>query len=65
MIICGVEEVHGENVAKVKIFHEKKFEFIIVSLDTLLQISKYGGLAYNEVESKLLVDFCIPRLSIK
>ncbi|VVB12545.1 unnamed protein product [Arabis nemorensis] len=59
VIIFGVEEVEGKMIAKVKLYHKKKFAFIKVAMDSSVQVSKHGGPAYYGAESKLLVDFCV------
>ncbi|KAL1191006.1 Protein HEAT-INDUCED TAS1 TARGET 5 [Cardamine amara subsp. amara] len=58
-IIVGVEKIQGKSIATVKIWHKKKFTFFKVALSRMFVLSSLG------IEpTGLLVDFCVPRLSI-
>ncbi|KAG7617817.1 Protein HEAT-INDUCED TAS1 TARGET 4 [Arabidopsis thaliana] len=65
VLIASVEEFEGDTVAIVKICYKKKLSFIKVSLSV-----RFLSVAHDGDESKLiaptglLVDFCVPRLSI-
>ncbi|KAL1215332.1 Protein HEAT-INDUCED TAS1 TARGET 5 [Cardamine amara subsp. amara] len=58
-IIVGVEKIQGKSIATVKIWYKNKFRFLKVALSRMFSNHSRGtGPTF------LLVDFCVPRLSI-
>ncbi|CAA7028795.1 unnamed protein product [Microthlaspi erraticum] len=59
VIVLKVEKIYGKSIATVKVWYKKKFVVVKVAVSRMLYFSHLGiGPA------GLLVDFCIPRLSI-
>ncbi|VVB10565.1 unnamed protein product [Arabis nemorensis] len=58
-IILGVEKIQGKSIATVKLWYKKKFQFVKVALSRMFFDSARGI-----APTTLLVDYCVPRLSI-
>ncbi|KAG7594872.1 Papain-like cysteine peptidase superfamily [Arabidopsis thaliana x Arabidopsis arenosa] len=56
-IIVGTEKIQGKSMAIVKVWYKKKFTILKVALSRMFIWADVGP-------SELLVDFCVPRLSI-
>ncbi|CAH8255309.1 unnamed protein product [Arabidopsis lyrata] len=56
-IIVGTEKIQGKSMAIVKVWYKNKFTFLKVALSRMFFWAGVGP-------SELLVDFCVPRLSI-
>ncbi|XP_010438266.1 PREDICTED: uncharacterized protein LOC104721886 [Camelina sativa] len=64
VIVVEVERIEGEIVVTVQIFYKKKTSFVKVAMRSMLL--PVNGVDESEVTepTTLLVDFCIPRLTI-
>ncbi|VVA99218.1 unnamed protein product [Arabis nemorensis] len=61
-IIVGGDKIQGKSIATVKLWYKKQFRFVKVALSRMFLIAAIGK---NAVEpTGLLVDFCVPRLSV-
>ncbi|CAA7053567.1 unnamed protein product [Microthlaspi erraticum] len=58
-VIVGVEKFKGKSMAKVKLWYKKKFVFVKVALSRMF-FDESRGIG----PTLLLVDFCVPLLSI-
>lgn len=56
-IVVGTEKIQGKSMAIVKVWYKKKFVVVKVALSRMFYLAGVGP-------SVLLVDFCVPRLSI-
>ncbi|KAL1221781.1 Protein HEAT-INDUCED TAS1 TARGET 5 [Cardamine amara subsp. amara] len=61
-IIVRVEKIQGKSIATVKIWYKNKFTFFKVALSRMFGYSL--GIGTDVELTGLLVDFCVPRLSI-
>ncbi|XP_010471249.2 PREDICTED: uncharacterized protein LOC104751067 [Camelina sativa] len=64
-IILGVEKIYGKSIATVKVWYKRKFIILKVALSRMFYYnSRRAGQPRIIGPSGLLVDFCVPRLSI-
>ncbi|EOA27803.1 hypothetical protein CARUB_v10023956mg [Capsella rubella] len=65
VVIVSVKNIEDETVATVKICYKKKTAYIKVSLTQMFMSVPHNGDSSQDIgPTGLLVDFCVPRLSI-
>ncbi|EOA37047.1 hypothetical protein CARUB_v10010150mg [Capsella rubella] len=64
-IILGVEKIQGKSMAIVKVWYKKKFTVLKVALSRMFLCQYPAAAGLEDIGlTFLLVDFCVPRLSI-
>lgn len=64
MIIVEVDKIEGKTVVTVQIFYKKKTSFVKVSVKPMILPLNGDDESQVTEPTCLLVDFCVPRLSI-